>query len=156
MNIRDIKLKYATPTSTTTIKTAPDMATLQSTLAAGVGETRLPGAGPYYEVKIENGGTTYIVKVPAFTLGLGSTGLYNIGVNKVSTIARELLAKRFEAAPTTFNLVNYQAERRTELNAQITAEAAKTDPDKKVLKKLRKDLKKVEKLILKENRRRKE
>ena len=146
MNIRDIKLKYATPTSTTTIKTAPDMATLQSTLAAGTGETTLPGPGPYYEVKIENAGTTYTVNVPAFTLGLGSTGLYNIGVNKVSTIARELLAKRFEAAPTAFNLVNYQSERRTELNAQITAEAAKTNKDKKVLKKLRKDLKKVEKL----------
>lgn len=146
MNITDIKLKYAAAGAATVVKTATDMAGLQTILAPGAGETTLNGAGPYYEVKVNDGTNNYTLNVPALTLGLGSTGLYVNGVNKVSAIAKELLAKYYETHPTTFDLVAYQSERRTALNAEITAEASSTTPDKKKIKRLKKELKDVEKL----------
>ena len=146
MNITDIKLKYAAAGAATVVKTATDMAGLQTILAPGAGETTLNGAGPYYEVKINDGTNNYTLNVPALTLGLGSTGLYVNGVNKVSAIAKELLAKYYETHPTTFDLVAYQSERRTALNAEITAEASSATPDKKKIKRLKKELKAVEKL----------
>ena len=146
MNITDIKLKYAAAGAATVVKTATDMAGLQTILAPGAGETTLNGAGPYYEVKVNDGTNNYTLNVPALTLGLGSSGLYVNGVNKVSAIAKELLAKYYETHPTTFDLVAYQSERRTALNAEITAEASSATPDKKKIKRLKKELKDVEKL----------
>lgn len=146
MNITDIKLKYAAAGASTIVKTAADMTRLQTTLASGSGEATVIGAGPYYEVKIEDGGTVYTVNVPALTLNFASTGLYNIGVNKVSAIAKELLGKYNETSPRTFNLANYQRERVNELNAEVTTERNSATPDKKKIKKLRKEINRVEKL----------
>ena len=133
MNITNITLKYAT-SGNTTLKASKNIARLENELAAGTNEVTLTGAGPYYEVKVNDGTNDYTVNVPAFELGLGSTTLYTNGTNEVSTIAKQLLSKYHTAHPTAFDLVRYQHNERTRLNNLITTEASSTTPDKKRLK----------------------
>lgn len=145
MNITNITLKYATG-GNTTLKASKNITRLENELAAGTNEVTLTGAGPYYEVKVNNGTNDYTVNVPAFALGLGSTTLYTNGTNEVSTIAKQLLSKYHTANPTAFDLVRYQHDERTRLNNLITTEASSATPDKKRLKELKNDLKAIDKL----------